>query len=69
MNAPYSVVSARNLSLTFETNDGPVHALKDVNGPDKQTVAPVDGSGVAVEGGRLTAEIAPLSYRMIRLGQ
>ena len=45
------------------------HALKDVNGPDKQTVAPVDGSGVAIEGGRLKAEIAPLSYRMIRLGQ
>lgn len=26
-----SVVSAKNLSLTFETNDGPVHALSDVN--------------------------------------
>ncbi len=26
-----SVISARNLSLTFETGDGPVHALKDVN--------------------------------------
>lgn len=25
------VISARNLSLTFQTNDGPVHALKDVN--------------------------------------
>ncbi len=25
------VVSAQNLSLTFETGDGPVHALKDVN--------------------------------------
>ncbi|MBV1867061.1 MAG: ABC transporter ATP-binding protein [Marinosulfonomonas sp.] len=25
------VVQATNLSLTFETNDGPVHALKDVN--------------------------------------
>lgn len=24
------VIQARNLSLTFETNDGPVHALKDV---------------------------------------
>ncbi len=24
------VISARNLSLTFQTNDGPVHALKDV---------------------------------------
>ncbi|MDR7029504.1 ABC transporter ATP-binding protein [Rhizobium rosettiformans] len=31
MNAPYSVVSARNLSLTFETNDGPVHALSNVD--------------------------------------
>ncbi|WP_370211497.1 ABC transporter ATP-binding protein [Roseovarius sp.] len=28
MTAP--VISAQNLSLTFETNDGPVHALKDV---------------------------------------
>ena len=26
-----TVVSARDLSLTFQTNDGPVHALKDVN--------------------------------------
>jgi NitT/TauT family transport system ATP-binding protein len=26
-----SVVSAKNLSLTFETNDGPVNALSDVN--------------------------------------
>ncbi len=26
-----SVISAQNLSLTFETNDGPVHALKDIN--------------------------------------
>jgi NitT/TauT family transport system ATP-binding protein len=25
------VISAKNLSLTFETNDGPVHALKDVS--------------------------------------
>ena len=25
------VISAKNLSLTFQTNDGPVHALKDVN--------------------------------------
>ena len=28
---PDSVVSARDLSLTFETNDGPVHALSDVS--------------------------------------
>ncbi len=26
-----AVISARNLELVFETNDGPVHALKDVN--------------------------------------
>jgi NitT/TauT family transport system ATP-binding protein len=26
-----TVISARNLSLTFQTNDGPVHALKDVS--------------------------------------
>jgi NitT/TauT family transport system ATP-binding protein len=26
-----SVISARNLDLTFQTNDGPVHALKDVS--------------------------------------
>ena len=26
-----AVIEAKNLSLTFETNDGPVHALKDIN--------------------------------------
>jgi len=26
-----SVISAKNLSLTFQTNDGPIHALKDVS--------------------------------------
>ena len=26
-----AIISAQNLSLTFQTNDGPVHALKDVN--------------------------------------
>ncbi|SHE90174.1 NitT/TauT family transport system ATP-binding protein [Ruegeria intermedia] len=26
-----SVIEAKNLDLTFQTNDGPVHALKDVN--------------------------------------
>ena len=25
------VISAQDLSLTFETNDGPVHALKNIN--------------------------------------
>jgi len=29
--SPETVVSARDLSLIFETNDGPVHALKDIN--------------------------------------
>ncbi|WP_245895177.1 ABC transporter ATP-binding protein [Pontivivens insulae] len=28
---PAPVISAENLSLTFQTNDGPVHALSDVN--------------------------------------
>lgn len=31
MNSPASVVSARNLGLTFETGDGPVHALTGVD--------------------------------------
>ncbi|MGB0508315.1 MAG: ATP-binding cassette domain-containing protein, partial [Pikeienuella sp.] len=26
-----SIISAKNLSLTFQTNDGPIHALSDVN--------------------------------------
>ena len=26
-----TVISAQNLSLTFETNDGPVHALSDID--------------------------------------
>jgi NitT/TauT family transport system ATP-binding protein len=29
--SPLSVVSAKNLGLTFETNDGPVHALSNVD--------------------------------------
>ena len=29
--AAEAVISARNLDLTFQTNDGPIHALKDVN--------------------------------------
>ncbi|WP_137131748.1 ABC transporter ATP-binding protein [Rhizobium sp. FY34] len=31
MNSPASVVSAKNLGLTFETGDGPVHALTGVD--------------------------------------
>jgi NitT/TauT family transport system ATP-binding protein len=31
MNEPVPVIKADKLSLTFETNDGPVHALSDVN--------------------------------------
>ncbi|MDG1084937.1 MAG: ABC transporter ATP-binding protein, partial [Planktotalea sp.] len=26
-----TIISAKDLSLTFQTNDGPVHALKDVS--------------------------------------
>ena len=28
---PFSVIEAHNLQLVFNTNDGPVHALRDVN--------------------------------------
>lgn len=31
MSNPQSVISARDLDLTFQTDDGPVHALKGVN--------------------------------------
>jgi len=31
MNTPSAVIEARGVGLTFETADGPVHALKDVN--------------------------------------
>ncbi len=31
VSASSSVIEAKNLNLTFQTNDGPVHALKDVN--------------------------------------
>jgi NitT/TauT family transport system ATP-binding protein len=31
MSENFAVVRARNLGLTFETNDGPVHALSNVN--------------------------------------
>tara|TARA_R110002049_G_scaffold44333_3_gene129836 strand:- start:71602 stop:72429 length:828 start_codon:yes stop_codon:yes gene_type:complete len=31
VNDSQSVISASNLDLTFQTNDGPIHALKDVN--------------------------------------
>jgi NitT/TauT family transport system ATP-binding protein len=30
-DTPYSVVSAKNLGLTFQTSDGPVHALSNVD--------------------------------------
>ena len=30
MSEKKSVISAKNLDLTFRTNDGPIHALKDV---------------------------------------
>ena len=30
-SASSPVIEAKNLNLTFQTNDGPVHALRDVN--------------------------------------
>ncbi|MEQ6204593.1 ABC transporter ATP-binding protein [Sulfitobacter sp. HNIBRBA2951] len=36
MSDPTKVISAKNLDLTFETNDGPVHALKGVDLDIKQ---------------------------------
>ena len=44
------------------------HELRAVNGPGAETIAPRDGSGASVANGRLTASLAPLSYRMIRVG-
>nr|WP_321463210.1 alpha-N-arabinofuranosidase [uncultured Cohaesibacter sp.] len=43
------------------------YALDKVNGPDGELVAPVDGEGASVAGGKLSVTLAPLSYRMIRL--
>ena len=31
LNAPHPIICAQNLNLVFQTGDGPVHALKDVN--------------------------------------
>ena len=44
------------------------HDLRAVNGPGDEAIEPRDGSGASVTGSRLVAAIAPLSYRMIRLG-
>ncbi|MCV9997090.1 alpha-N-arabinofuranosidase [Pararhizobium sp. YC-54] len=44
------------------------HDLRAVNGPEREEIEPRDGSGASTAGGRLVASIAPLSYRMIRLG-
>jgi alpha-N-arabinofuranosidase len=44
------------------------HALDAKNGPDAEQVAPKDGQGASVTQQKLTASIAPMSYRMIRLG-
>ncbi|SDA99908.1 alpha-N-arabinofuranosidase [Sinorhizobium sp. NFACC03] len=44
------------------------HDLRAANGPGNQAIEPRDGSGASVAGRRLVAAIAPLSYRMIRLG-
>jgi len=45
------------------------HDLKAVNGPEGEVVGPRDGEGAEVRDGRLIAAIAPLSYRVIRLGE
>ncbi|MDQ0322683.1 alpha-N-arabinofuranosidase [Pararhizobium capsulatum DSM 1112] len=44
------------------------HDLRAVNGPGAETIEPRDGSGASVTDSHLVAAIAPLSYRMIRLG-
>jgi alpha-N-arabinofuranosidase len=44
------------------------HDLRAVNGPGDEAIEPREGSGASATGRRLTASIAPLSYRMIRLG-
>jgi alpha-N-arabinofuranosidase len=44
------------------------HDLRAVNGPGDEAIEPRDGSGASATGRRLVAGIAPLSYRMIRLG-
>jgi alpha-N-arabinofuranosidase len=44
------------------------HDLRAVNGPGVEAIEPRDGSGASAAGRRLAAAIAPLSYRMIRLG-
>lgn len=42
-------------------------SLAKVNGPEGEPVQPRDGNGASLEGNGLTASIAALSYRMIRL--
>jgi alpha-L-arabinofuranosidase len=44
------------------------HDLRAVNGPGAETIQPRDGLGASVTDGRFVSNIAPLSYRMIRLG-
>jgi len=44
------------------------HRLSAVNGPGGEPVSPVDGSGATAQDGMLELALAPLSYRMIRLG-
>lgn len=44
------------------------YGLRDTNGPDKpDAVAPRDGKGLGVEGGRVRGALAPLSYHLLRL--
>jgi alpha-L-arabinofuranosidase len=44
------------------------HDLRAVNGPGQELVSPRDGTGARISHGRLSLSVAPLSYRMIRLG-
>lgn len=45
------------------------HALDATNGPSGEPVAPTDATGATLADGRLTADLPPLSYRLIRLGR
>ncbi len=45
------------------------YGLSDVNGPDGEIVEPKDGGNINIDSRTLTATIAPLSYRMIRIAK
>ncbi|SPJ26207.1 arabinosylfuranosidase ArfA [Palleronia abyssalis] len=64
-------LALQGLSLSQVAMDKVIagHALDATNGPEGEPVVPVDGTGADITDGRLTAQLAPLSYRMIRLGR